>query len=87
MEDYIAAHKKSTYNKVTLAKSKVAACFYCLRRFAPIDITGWIYCGETALCPHCEIDAVIGDATGYPIEDDAFLARMHAYWFSTGPAR
>jgi hypothetical protein len=33
-----------------------------------------------ALCPHCGIDSVIGDASGYEISP-TFLARMHEAWF------
>jgi hypothetical protein len=36
--------------------------------------------GQTALCPSCGIDAVIGAACGYPITV-SFLARMHSEWF------
>ena len=34
----------------------------------------------TALCPMCHIDAVIGDASGFPIEV-SFLTAMHRRWF------
>nr|QGW61148.1 hypothetical protein ICEMyc226_00116 [Mycolicibacterium sp.] len=36
--------------------------------------------GQTALCPYCGIDAVIGDAAGYPITRE-FLEAMRAQWF------
>lgn len=36
---------------------------------------------NTALCPHCGIDALIGDASGLPVTDAAFLLEMHAHWF------
>ena len=35
---------------------------------------------QTALCPKCEIDSVIGSASEFPITKD-FLERMHAHWF------
>jgi hypothetical protein len=38
--------------------------------------------GQTALCPRCGIDAVIGSASGYPITQD-FLQRMRADCFSS----
>jgi acetone carboxylase gamma subunit len=36
--------------------------------------------GQTALCPECGIDSVIGDASGYPITE-AFLGKMKTFWF------
>ena len=36
--------------------------------------------GQTAICPRCGIDAVIGDKSAVDVSDD-FLVRMHKYWF------
>jgi hypothetical protein len=36
--------------------------------------------GRTLLCPYCEIDSVIGSASGYPITRE-FLQQMQQYWF------
>jgi hypothetical protein len=36
----------------------------------------------TALCPYCHIDAVIGDASGYPLSIE-FLQRLHTKYFET----
>jgi hypothetical protein len=38
---------------------------------------GW---GETATCPWCGIDSVIGDKSGFEITDE-FLAVMEEWWF------
>jgi acetone carboxylase gamma subunit len=38
--------------------------------------------GMCALCPRCEIDSVLGDASGYPITHD-FLSKMRHYWFDS----
>jgi hypothetical protein len=35
---------------------------------------------DTALCPKCGIDSVIGSVSGYPIER-GFLKKMHDHWF------
>jgi len=35
--------------------------------------------GETAICPKCNIDAVLSDK--YPIFDKKFLSAMKKYWF------
>jgi acetone carboxylase gamma subunit len=56
-----------------------------LEAYTPADITEWTDTSEpearqTALCPKCGIDAVIGSEAGYPITKD-FLSGMKSYWF------
>ncbi len=42
----------------------------------------WEYMEEqTALCPFCNIDSLIGESSGYPITKD-FLIKMKEYWFN-----
>jgi hypothetical protein len=59
--------------------------------FTPLQIEDWVdewdkngveinEGGQTALCPKCGIDSVIGSKSGYPITS-AFLEKMHAHWF------
>lgn len=36
------------------------------------------------MCPHCQIDSVIGDASGLPITNE-FLKQMHEKWFQHSP--
>jgi hypothetical protein len=35
---------------------------------------------DTAICPYCAIDSVIGSKSGYPITPE-LLAQMKAHWF------
>ena len=81
MEPQISAHVHSQRNKKELMHSKKCGCFYCLQTFEPEEIKLWIDDSETALCPFCQIDSVIGDASGYSITKE-FLKTMEAYWFS-----
>ena len=37
------------------------------------------YPGQTATCPFCEVDSVIGSASGYALTSD-FLRSLHDYW-------
>jgi len=65
--------------------SSWCGCFYCGSIFEPGAITEWIDDdasgeGQTALCPRCGIDSVIGDASGFEISR-AFMTRMKSYWF------
>jgi hypothetical protein len=49
--------------------------------FLPAEITDWIDEGQTALCPRCGIDSVIGDRAGFELSPE-FLSEMNRYWFS-----
>ena len=62
--------------------SEICGCFYCMAAFPPSEIADWIDEGKTALCPKCGIDAVIGSASGFPVER-GFLRRMRRYWFES----
>lgn len=54
---------------------------FCLKIFESNEIVDWTDADDdTALCPSCEIDSVIGDASGYPITRE-FLLKMQEYWF------
>ena len=81
-EPHIAAHKHCGDHRDELFRSKVCACFFCLERFAPDAISEWIGADQTAVCPRCGVDAVIGDASGYSL-DEVFIKRMHRHWFDT----
>lgn len=55
--------------------------FRCCEIFPPSEITDYISDKEpTAECPYCHIDAVIGDASGFPITEE-FLRKMMYRWF------
>jgi hypothetical protein len=41
----------------------------------------WIDEDNTALCPFCGIDSVIGSGSHFPITRE-FLEQMKAYWFA-----
>lgn len=85
-DDYITAHHFSSGHMEALKKDAVCGCFYCLRIFNPSEIEEWIIDDNpidkngTAICPHCGIDSVIGESSGFPITTD-FLRGMRKYWF------
>lgn len=75
-------HKHCSHNRKEIARSKNCACFYCKTRFESSKIERWVgRFDNTALCPHCSIDAVIGDASGINLTD-SLLELMHHEWFS-----
>lgn len=79
----VAAHQHCGNNRDELAKSTVCGCFECLEIYAPSEITEWVDSNDqTALCARCDIDTVIGDASGYPVTAD-FLEAMNIRWMQT----
>lgn len=67
-------------------ESEQCGCFYCLTVFPPSEIEEWVDADEheirqTALCPNCGIDSVIGSKSGYPMTKE-FLQTMEEHWFS-----
>lgn len=79
-QKYLAAHKRSSKHRAEILTSGSCGCFYCGRVFAPSAIEEWIDDNQTALCPYCGIDSVIGDASGYTL-GDSFLYFMNEIWF------
>lgn len=69
----------SSRNKVYIDASDNCACYFCLAKFDPKEIKEWIDNGETALCPKCKIDSVVGDSVvGL---DSEFLKKSSLHWF------
>lgn len=78
--DLEAAHKRASHHRAEIFASGVCGCFSCLETFPPSAIAKWTDGGQTALCPRCSIDAVIGSGSGIEINAD-FLRSMKAHWF------
>ncbi|HMF43502.1 MAG TPA: hypothetical protein VKQ32_22670 [Polyangia bacterium] len=86
-DDIQAAHKHSINHRPEIIASTLCGCFHCRDTFAPARITEWVDeaddgQGQTALCPMCGIDSVIGDQAGFDLSPE-FLGRMHHHWFGT----
>ena len=80
--DLTQAYNHSKNNKTELLNSHVCGCFYCKKIFEPNEIKNWLNDkkDKTALCPSCQIDAVIGDASSFEITE-TFLNDMNKKWF------
>jgi hypothetical protein len=75
------AHQHCSHNKEELLRSTKLGCFYCLADgFQFQDIQKWVDDSDTAICPCCGIDSVIGSASGFPITTE-FLSKMCGRWF------
>jgi hypothetical protein len=77
----VAAHVHASQHRGEVEASEKCACFFCFRTFAPATIKAWIDKNQTALCPACGVDSVIGSASQHRL-DDAFLRKMHGTYFA-----
>jgi hypothetical protein len=77
-------HNRVTDNKEELSRSKTCGCISCMRIFSPQEIESYLKndSGETAFCPYCMMDAVIGDATGVKLTKEN-LKKLNQIWFGT----
>jgi hypothetical protein len=75
-------HQHTHDNRAELEASEACGCLACERIYFPDEVGRWIMDspGETAVCPYCGMDAVVGSASGIPITPGV-LARAHARWF------
>jgi hypothetical protein len=78
---YKDAHSHSHKNVMEVMASEKCGCFFCRATYSPEAITEFVEDGQTALCPNCGVDAVIGDKAGYELTDE-FLLAMFRRWFS-----
>ena len=71
-------------NEQEVRRSAKCGCFHCEEVFSAVEVNAWLddRNGRTALCPHCGIDSVIGDAAGYPATDAGFLRSMPDHYFA-----
>lgn len=83
--DLVKAHEFSAHNKNALMGDNRCGCFNCMKIFSPSEINQYINDKpmETAVCPYCGVDSVIGESSGYPITEE-FLMSMHRRWFESG---
>ena len=56
-------HIYSSENKSDVAESKNCGCFFCIKIFDSTQVCAYINDkgGQTALCPHCSVDAILPD--------------------------
>ena len=77
-------HRHSIRHREEVLASERCGGFDCCAVFPPWEIENWIDeskgVGQTATCPRCGIDSVIGAESGYPVTSE-FLTAMRAHWF------
>lgn len=70
---------ESSMHRKRLLASDVAVCYYCFAEFSPDTISEWLDDeDQTAICPYCSVDAVVG--FNGPV-DAAWVAAAHRRGF------
>lgn len=59
------AHRTVRHNRQEVKESEWCGCCYCKSLFRPADVKRWVENDKTALCPLCEIDAVVPGKSGF----------------------
>lgn len=78
----VAARKHASNHRAEIEASPRCACFFCFRTFANTEIKKWTDTNQTALCPRCGVDSVLGSASNHRL-DDTFLRGMHTHFFAS----
>jgi len=82
MRDPARAFDDATRNRGSVQESNHVGCYSCCtNNIRPNEIRKYVgdEGGGTALCPHCEIDAILPNSP-----TDAELKAAHDYWFGKG---
>ena len=79
---YTSAQTYASQHRIAVQASESCACFSCFARFAPAQIVKWIDESQTALCPTCGLDSVLGAASGARM-DEGFLRKLHLHAFGS----
>ena len=77
-----AARTHASNHRREIEASDRCACFFCFGTFKASDIKSWIDANQTALCPRCGVDSVLGSASNQRL-DDWFLRGLHTQFFSS----
>ena len=92
MNELLAAYRYTTNNWSQIEASKLCGCCSCTQTFPAEEVVAWTGLdmdnmddpkavnNQTAMCPRCGTEAVIGDKSGFPINAQ-FLGRMNEAWY------
>jgi hypothetical protein len=75
-------HNHASNNEIEILHSKTCSCFFCRQTYDARKVNDWINDerGVTALCPECGMDAVVGDASGLPLDKPTLKEMNLAYY-------
>lgn len=81
VDDLILAHTHSSDHRRLLQEDGQCGISTCLNIFPPGSIERWIpdTRDDTAICPHCTNDSVLGNSCGHEITTE-FLKTLRRFW-------
>lgn len=74
------ARLHASKHRAEIEGSGRCGCFFCFRTFPPSLIKAWTDSNQTALCPSCGVDSVLGSGSSHRL-DEGFLRKMHLHCF------
>lgn len=79
-------HMNTSRNRDDIARSKLCFCLDCRAVSKNEEVVHFIDNGETATCPFCGMDALLGDASGVRFSAQALLdTHMNYFNYSINP--
>ena len=75
------AGKHSCKHREEIEKSSVIVCYYCQTFLKLAEIKEWVDKDQTAVCPYCGIDTVLGNASGMFLLTTEFVKDLNYRWF------
>ena len=68
-------------NKTRIASSRQAGCYHCCKIYPAESVTLFTDNGQTAICPECGVDSVLGSASGIELTVEN-LEKINKEWLS-----
>lgn len=68
-------------NRREIESSTLAGCFSCVKTFDPKEVKEYTDQDQTCVCPHCGVDAVVGDLGLVGELTEEKLRKAKFYWF------
>ena len=68
-------------NRKMIEQSSLVGCYSCCKIFDSKDVKEYTDRNETALCPHCNVDCLVGNQCGFVLEE-SILIKARQYWFN-----
>lgn len=72
-------HEHVKHNRKEIDDSEYCMCCYCLGFIQPKEIVNWTD-GDTAICPKCGVDAILGSSCGFDLTPE-LLGKIRKEWF------
>ncbi|MDE7414492.1 MAG: hypothetical protein K2N05_12005 [Muribaculaceae bacterium] len=74
------AHLHTSHNRDEIGRSEMCCCISCKTIFKPEEVVDYADGGQTAICPYCDCDAVLGNGCRFKLTDE-FLESLYRRYF------